>query len=1253
MANAQARPEDKKSRLLHPGQKTLVVGLGGTGKRVLVQLKRRLLEAGYLDSTAQPDLQLICLDFDPAEECAIMRSDGQGKVCLAADETCWLDGNLIHNRLRNLRQEHNLDFYRDWYPDQEGTVIQMGAYRAGAAQWRPLGRIGYYEYAERIQVVLRRGLNRLLEVNLDRTQDDQARGVAVYIVCSLAGGTGGGIFMDVAYFLRTMPVDLKQFGLLLLPGIYAEYDISGRLYANTYACLKELSVFANQGEVFDARYPNGRRINVPRHGQSPFDQLYLFDNIIQADEVTSNVDVMSSIMAETVFFDISEAKLADVQQSAATNVTELAGAHEDTPLARQSVFSMVGSLTLLLPARAELEAICGQLYLNKVLILDMQKVKEDQKRLKEDDPDLAQRARDSFAALDGDIDRLLQDTRNRCLYWDDRYLSDASQELGGKLLGFVSNPAQAIHHLDRWLEELQNPQREGGFSDVPLWLPEIGSEGSGPLKNAIAKLGADLSRQIEETLRQGGQKGAPRAEDLYYFLKIKAKSILNQVSEERQRLAEALQAPRGTMAKLKDEFQKLCESKPPTEGGLNEKSALHWAKRFMVAVQSYYTDYACAIRVHTLLAAAIDQAREERLVDERTLQAVLGALSQIKEGAEQKQKDMQARLKQSSSATVRSLVDQSFLDNFWQRASAKLPTSGGLMDFLAYLKVRLKPEEFKGGGWYQRLPALAQEFSQEMFRRSWQGEAGQGLDLHEFVSTRLRAQELGRARHDYMVKDALLNTSKNHRAYAALPSYSRRSSREDGGDIYQEFKGLVDNALEASTIQVQSYPARDLAPHEPGKILVRHVSLNHPATNLRGIGDYYFAYARYGANRKLFHIDLNFMRLPEVIDEQLRLKYVTCGNPGCHEDITEEPRGAIICRHCHRPIRSRCGNHGCPENELHKPRQDWDPQNPDKYCPTCHQPARTYWWRCKGHNLDLRTESNYCQHCLAEHRAGLRSFENVSRRDDVKRHLDCPGCLHDCQPEPFRIEFLEVYDEVPDQRTPLAWEIYSHPTRHGYCPKCGAQLLPFCPYHQGDERPHFVHRFQAHSDCQQKIHLPEGQAQRREGPFFCTSDQEHAQKVVKECSYCHLPLKGDATYCPRCKRQRLDDDLEDPRDQGQERKLDVKRMAERLGRELAKTTEEQERAEAVAESVKCRVDHHDWLWFGLSQEDWDKMKGTDEEPRGHGPKEARDCEPKPVEPPKAGGPPKPDGPPDAEDGLPPEAAVQYRLGHQEETHEPA
>ncbi len=1217
-----------KPRLLHPAQKTLVVGLGGTGKRVLVQLKRRLLEAGYQDSTAQPDLQLICLDFDPAEECATMRSDGQGKVCLAADEVCWLDGGLIHNRLRNLRQEHNLDFYRDWYPDQEGAVIQMGAYRAGAAQWRPLGRVGYYEYAERIQVVLRRSLNRLLEVNLKRSDQDQARGVVVYIVCSLAGGTGGGIFMDVAYFLRTMPVDLKQFGLLLLPGIYAEYDISGRLYANTYACLKELSVFANQGRAFEARYPNGKRISVPRQGQGPFDQLYLYDNIIQAgdtisNEMTTNVDVMSSLMAETVFFDIAEAKLNQMQQSAATNVTELAGAHEDSPLARQSVFSMVGSLTLLLPARQDLEALCGQLYLQKVLLKDMEQARAAQEQPREVDPQLAERASRRFPGLDAKIDQLVAKTKESCLHWEDADLDQASQELGQAILGYAGNPSQAQLHLDQWLGEFLAPRPDGGFSLVPRRLPDVALDRENTLHSAMRDLAADLEQQAQRTLGQAADKDAPRTEDLYHFLKIKAQSLCGLVAKERLELGRALEAAGGNLARLKDQLQALYASNPPQEERLDELSAVHWARRFLVAVQQYYGRYACAIRVHTLLAAVIDRVREEKLVDERTLLAALEALPQIKARAERGQQDLRESLKQANSATVRSLVDQDFLDSYWAWVQALVPTAGGFLDFLVYVKAGLSAQELASGPTPQRLAALASQFSLERFRQAWREASVQGLDLHCFVNPNLRAQELGRARHDYMVKDALLNTSKNHRAYAAMPAYGGRSSREDNGDIYQDFKGLVDNALEASTIQVHSYPARDLAPDQPGKILVRHVSLNHPATNLRGIAEYYYAYARYGANRKLFHIDMNFLGLPEVIDEDLRLKYVTCGNPGCHEDISELPRQTIICPHCRRPLRSRCGNDGCTDNELHLPRQGWDPNRPDKYCPTCHKLARTYWWRCQTHNVDLRTESNYCERCLAEHRAGLCGFENVSRRQDVKRHLECPGCLHDCKPEPFRIEFLEVYDEVPDEHSALAWEVYEQPTRHGCCPKCGAQLLPFCPYEENDQRRHFVHRFEAHSDCQRIRLLAQGQVERREGLFFCTSDQEHAQKPIKECSHCHLPLKQDATYCPRCKRQRLPEGniaayLEDrfPECQGPGRL-----------------------AEDVADFIACKIAQEGWLWFGLNQEDWKRIKG-DEEPKPAGQAlETRDC-----------GTTARRG--QQGQGLPALAVEQFKLGREEETHEP-
>ncbi|MFH1034819.1 MAG: tubulin-like doman-containing protein [Pseudomonadota bacterium] len=1234
-----------EKRELNPGQKTMVVGLGGTGKRVLVELKRRLLEAGYGDSTQQPDLQLMCLDFDPAEECSAVRNDGQGKVCLAADEVCWLDGNLIHNRLRNLRQEHNLAYYRDWYPDLAGTVIQMGAYRAGAAQWRPLGRIGYYEYAERIQVVLRRGLNRLLEVNPQRPHQEGTRGVAVYLVCSLAGGTGGGIFLDVAYFLRTMPVDIKQIGLFLLPGVYAEYDISGRLFANTYACLKELSTFINQGEAFEARYPNGHRVSVPRHGESPFDQVFLYDNILQKDELTNNAKTMASVMAETVFFDLSSAMVGEMHQSSATNASKESGGHEDSPLARQSVFSMVGSLTLLLPSAGDLRGLIGVHYLRQGLLAAMAQAQNALNTRQGLEGLLAGEQATHFGELDLYITKLLEETVGKCSLWDTTFISQSGQKLSAEILQNRLDPKLFMARLDDWLAQLAQPRPEGDFTVPPNRLPDVDLGGAGPLRNAVTKLGDDLGRRVEAILQQSQEESDSKAQDLYIYLQGKSRAMREATVGAQAELKRTIEAPDGPFNELKKDLSDLLAVKPPHEGQLDQLAAAHWARRFLTNVETLYKRFACQIRVHLLLAGAIEKVCADKLVSEHLLREALQALPRITRHVERVQATVVERLERGSGPGVWSLLDEGFLQRLGDKVAETLPHEGALLGYLLYLQTNLKSEELASGVTPGRMAQLAQDYAwsraDEFLRRT----DSRLLEPYAYIDDKALAKAIASARHDYMVRDCLLNTSENRRAYVALPTYAGDGQRE-GGRVYDEIKGLVGNVLEASTIDVRAYPLPDQGEEagQPGRLLVRHLSLNHPATNLRGIGDYYYAYARYGANRGLFHIDQKFLGLPEVIDEQLRLKYVTCGNPGCHEDITEEPRTAIICKHCHRPIRSRCGNEGCTDNDLHRVRADWDPKNPDKYCPTCHKLARTYWWRCTHHNLDLRTESNYCENCLSEFHQKTRLFEEVSRREDVKRHLDCPGCQHDCRPEPFRIEFLEVYDEVPDEHTAWAWEVYHEHTRHGNCPKCGAQLLPFCPHHQGDEHRHFVHRFEVQTDCSKKNLLPQGQVERRHGRFFCTSDQAHAQEVIKECSFCHLPLKKDATYCPRCKGQRLPMDLEVTQAPGSSR--EGVQPEDWLRQRFDRSGEHPDWVAGVADQVRNNIDDKrddkggGWLWFGLSQVDWEKMKRAYLTKQAGGKDDDQGC----GSPANAG---------HNADELPPEAAAEFLRGREEETHEPS
>src|SRR5262249_53524135 len=127
---------------------------------------------------------------------------------------------------------------------------------------RALGRLAF---ADNYRSLLRR-----LQLELETALEPQALATAarqtglgvrcnrarVYVITGLAGGTGSGMFLDVAYTARAL---LRQMGyenpdvvsLLLLPPVDG-----GRTrvlpLGNTYAALTELHYFSSPGTVFRA-----------------------------------------------------------------------------------------------------------------------------------------------------------------------------------------------------------------------------------------------------------------------------------------------------------------------------------------------------------------------------------------------------------------------------------------------------------------------------------------------------------------------------------------------------------------------------------------------------------------------------------------------------------------------------------------------------------------------------------------------------------------------------------------------------------------------------------------------------------------------------------------------------------------------------------------------------------------------------------------------------------------------------------------
>ncbi|WP_028523350.1 tubulin-like doman-containing protein [Runella limosa] len=104
------------------------------------------------------------------------------------------------------------------------------------------------------------------------TIDDIKNGMdpIIYIVGSLTGGTGSGMFIDIAMMVRQMGYK-NIFGLFMLPPKIDGHTIFNMSYGNAYGALKALSKFDGNDKkepIYHEKWPDG--LNSPIATQCPF-----------------------------------------------------------------------------------------------------------------------------------------------------------------------------------------------------------------------------------------------------------------------------------------------------------------------------------------------------------------------------------------------------------------------------------------------------------------------------------------------------------------------------------------------------------------------------------------------------------------------------------------------------------------------------------------------------------------------------------------------------------------------------------------------------------------------------------------------------------------------------------------------------------------------------------------------------------------------------------------------------------------------
>ncbi|MDW8223976.1 MAG: tubulin-like doman-containing protein [Gemmatales bacterium] len=230
----------------------LVLGLGGWGLAVLRRFTSYVAER-YGSLLELPHLRLIHLDTDPEAQ------HGWGQEFLQQG------GEIILARLqrpaRYLRPKDHLPDISEWLDPQMLYRMPRSQLTGGM---RALGRLAFVEHYRTIRQRLEQALTSItqpqaLEQACRRWQTEICSDwPVVIIVTHLAGGTGSGMFLDAAYVVRQL---LMQMGYLP-PRVLALLNVGppdaheGNLLAvaNTYAALCELQHYQAGGQQFTARY---------------------------------------------------------------------------------------------------------------------------------------------------------------------------------------------------------------------------------------------------------------------------------------------------------------------------------------------------------------------------------------------------------------------------------------------------------------------------------------------------------------------------------------------------------------------------------------------------------------------------------------------------------------------------------------------------------------------------------------------------------------------------------------------------------------------------------------------------------------------------------------------------------------------------------------------------------------------------------------------------------------------------------------
>ncbi|MGQ9523773.1 MAG: tubulin-like doman-containing protein [Armatimonadota bacterium] len=333
-------------------QRSIVIGIGGTGGEV-IRILRELIVSKFGALDRLPIVKFLYLDTDTApvrepsvpwasappkasyEGCPECGKHAQVDISLSGHEVIDLQVPNCDGLYAGIREGSHPHY--SWFSLEQLESIPNVT--KGAGTIRQLGRLCFWQHRARIENALRaqlQDLNSVAKADYMRSEHkiELEPGVSVYIVTSLAGGTGSGCFLDMAYLARrivdeTNVQGANEFvGYLVMPTAFAQVAGANAL-ANGYAALKELNYLnyhygPNQKLTrmyskpsWRVQYDASGATIVEYEGVAPFRYCYLVDT--GNEFISTDRSEVLTMIATSLFREFTS-ELASFRKSLRSNV---------------------------------------------------------------------------------------------------------------------------------------------------------------------------------------------------------------------------------------------------------------------------------------------------------------------------------------------------------------------------------------------------------------------------------------------------------------------------------------------------------------------------------------------------------------------------------------------------------------------------------------------------------------------------------------------------------------------------------------------------------------------------------------------------------------------------------------------------------------------------------------------------------------------------------------------------------------------